>query len=418
MPKVNSSYRRNSRAIKLIISSGTSLILVGTFAFLRIPILLDSTSTSVVAALFFYFGIMAWYPFFVAADVNLSRISTVNSGRPKILSSNFKLKKHITIPFSLIGGASLYHLLNDYLMLRLILIGLPSFLMFYLLNKRLAWAFGFAQGRGMQIFLSAQSTFGAFFSFLSIFLITKFSFWQDLVPQLQFQVLFLATLLGNSVPMIAARISASRTRIQPLDEPIGYRKKWMETLSTFPPAIITGFDTIALLFFANEKDLISYGIYSRLILLVALIPSALQIEIVNGSNRLPIDGSQFLKSLLLSILNIPAILFVALFHAEVIDFLSNSVVEVNKLVIILVCAYGFILFPWVVLNSRMLAVDTARIWFGKKVFQVILPLTLISVSLFTSLFGYTGTFLSLNFVYAVACFYCIRALRHSRSKGR
>lgn len=413
----NFSFHRYSRTIKLIVSSGISQALVGIFAFLRIPILLENSPITVAAALFFYFGILAWYPFLIAADVNLSRISTVTTGKPKILLSEFGQKKYILLAVLFITGIILCNILNSNLMAQLVLIGLPNLLLFYLINKRLAWTLGFAQGSGKQIFLSAQSGLGAFFSLVAIFLLTRISLWQELIPQLQFELLFLVTSIGNSVPMIGAKISASRNRITPLGEIIQYQKKWSETLSTFPPALITGFDTVALLIFSSEKELINYGIYSRLILIVALVPSALQIEIVNRTNSILIDESQNWKSFFLPILNIPAIALVMIFHSKILNFLSNTEIYSNTIVIVLICTYGFILFPWTVIYSRMLARDRARMWFGKKVMKIIVPLTLISVSLLSLLFGFVGPFLSLNLVYITASYYGFKAVRLYHSKN-
>jgi hypothetical protein len=395
-------YRR--RFFSLISVFGLAQFVIGFLSFFRIPQIISNSSIEVTAAWFFYLGLMGWYPVYISSEINISRSSTLSEIVPvkRVRSRMWNFIYLISISISF--AVTYLFPLDSSRTTHLIASGVGPFALFLYVSREMSWSLGFQQGLERQNRLVAYSVLGALVSFLSILLMVQTSYWDSRDNFYRFHFLQFVTILGVGMPTLISYTSARLNKIRP--KKIASRNSIIETVAIFPPALVSGFDTLAIVLLLDSGELIDYGIYSRFLILTSLVPSALQVHFANkySSGAAQENEKVILKQLFA--LNLPIIIILVVFASKVVSFLYGESTELNILALVFVILIGGFYNFWILKYSEMLAKDKFRLVFGRIALFWILPLNILLLITCTLLFGFLGPFISCFVTYLLAYAIC------------
>jgi hypothetical protein len=375
-----------------------SQVIVITCAFLRIPLVAGSSSTSVLGSWLFWVTLLGWASVLSSAATNLSRVHGIDHG-----GLIPPLRFEVAIRRTLIFLLPITFLLSTMLDNEIWGGAAPTIAYFYVVvtNARHV-GFVYSQNKADRQFWAMA--LGSIAGLVGTFAVTKLSLWANVDSKMQVGILVTISVLAASAPSFAARLHCRLQGVaQSGPAPMEHQGFALETASLLPPAFMSGFDAGSHLMTGNKDALPLYGVTSRLSLAVSFLPGALYIQVNNLLQRQATSRVGWQKvSVALLALNIPFVIIFLTSYGMLVRALSQNKISAQWGCAFAVAAIGLILPVWTAISGAISGNSDARKIMGKRVLWLILPLSLLSTVVLSALFGAVGPLIGTGVAYFTA----------------
>lgn len=387
-------------ATKLVFYFGSSQLIIALAGLLRIYFISKQSSDGILSAWFFWQTLIGISPLVVGYQVNLGRITSLETGqRLKIKSS----KSWFTLAILCLSINSFIFLsgLGSGFLSYVIASLFPFFLTIYA-QKLGASALGYLQGQERWREIYVTLTLSSLFSLGLTVLLTQSEQWQLISSEFKS---FLLGMAGLSGPLISSLAFIGKCRglaFQSNMAQINSVKSFRENTALFPPILVSGFDSIIISMIAGPNALIIYGLYSKFLQILLLVPGALTTRILNLTQTTKGMMNPIQVYLILCCLNAPVFVLFLIFDNQLIDLLSDGRVKSSTLNSTLLIVLASIVSFWIITHSRVISNSICRQEMGRVVIKFLIIISFTLTSMFTFFASESGPFIASCFTYIIA----------------